>query len=262
MQMLILQLNKSFTDSEKDLCIPIIRGLIELADLSRRKGILALEMEMHQEQSVFLKTAIGLIVDGTDPVKVKQILQTLILSGNYSGSQLLERLLMTEGVLSMQRGDNPRIMAIQLLAMLGEEYLTQLDETKPEDKVKPYNDLIRSFEGKKASLESVPFEKKLLAFSDRRSIQCILHSLIDWRNLAYALYGCSIELICKILDNVSENQCMYLCGELLRIHSFDQKSSLTEPVLQAQNDILKNIENLEKQGMILALPKFSEYLLP
>lgn len=56
--------------------ISIIKDLIELANVARREGLLALEEAGQQAEDEFLKKGIMLIVDGTDPELVRNILET------------------------------------------------------------------------------------------------------------------------------------------------------------------------------------------
>ena len=53
-----------------------IAQIIELAQLARREGILALEERAQEMDDQFLKKGIMLIVDGTDPELVRSILET------------------------------------------------------------------------------------------------------------------------------------------------------------------------------------------
>jgi len=54
----------------------IIGKIIELANVARREGLLALEEAVEQIDDSFLKKGVMLIVDGTDPELVKNILET------------------------------------------------------------------------------------------------------------------------------------------------------------------------------------------
>jgi len=54
----------------------IIRILVDLAETARREGLLALEDTAYQMDDDFLKKGVLLIVDGTDPELVKNILET------------------------------------------------------------------------------------------------------------------------------------------------------------------------------------------
>lgn len=54
----------------------IIKTIIELANVARKEGLLALEEAAQQLQDGFLQKGILLIVDGTDPELVRNILET------------------------------------------------------------------------------------------------------------------------------------------------------------------------------------------
>ncbi len=54
----------------------IIDRIIVLANIARKEGLLALEEEAFEVNDEFLKKGILLIVDGTDPILVKNILET------------------------------------------------------------------------------------------------------------------------------------------------------------------------------------------
>ena len=86
-----LKLNAKFTEADKEKCIPIINKFIELANVTRGKGVLALELEIEREENVFIKTAVEMVIDGTMPEIVERILHNLILVENCSSSQLLDR---------------------------------------------------------------------------------------------------------------------------------------------------------------------------
>lgn len=54
----------------------VIKSIIDLANVARKEGLLALEEAAQQLQDVFLQKGILLIVDGTDPELVRNILET------------------------------------------------------------------------------------------------------------------------------------------------------------------------------------------
>lgn len=73
----------------------IISKIIDLANIARREGLLALEEAVDQVNDDFLKKGVMLIVDGTDPELVKNILETEIayMEGRHSeGKGMLETL--------------------------------------------------------------------------------------------------------------------------------------------------------------------------
>lgn len=68
-------LGKVFQDKKLDL-ESIIKKIIDLANIARREGLLALEEAVSEIQDEFLQKGVMLIVDGTDPELVKNILET------------------------------------------------------------------------------------------------------------------------------------------------------------------------------------------
>ena len=237
---LYLKLNCGFTETDKEECWPIIYKIIDLANLARREGVLALEVEMEHEQNVLLKIALDLVVDGTDPALVKQILQTSIVAGKYSGSQLLSRLLIAEGALSLQQGENPAIIATKLGAIMGEDYIVRINKefNEMQNNFSRQYDFLKVIKGQQALTESIQFEEKLLQF-DNRTFQVILRE-IDDSDLLIALKGCSFSLIQKFFENISHR------GRLLLLSQWEEIGPVAkEHILNSQKDILEKIMHLE-----------------
>jgi chemotaxis protein MotA len=185
--------------------IGLIQTLVSFAEKARREGLLALEEDASHIDDAFMKKAIQLVVDGTDPELVKSILDTEIglmeerhsanksymetlgemgpafgmigtligliqmlgrlddpsalgpgmavalittmygsmlanmvaipigkkLSVN-SSREILSRELMVEGILSIQAGENPRIVEEKLKVFLPPSMRVQLDQGKEE----------------------------------------------------------------------------------------------------------------------------------
>ena len=67
----------------------VIRIIIELANVARKEGLLALEEAGGQIDDDFLKKGVLLIVDGTDPELVRNILETelIFIEGRHKESQ-------------------------------------------------------------------------------------------------------------------------------------------------------------------------------
>lgn len=79
--------------------ISIIKELIELANVARREGLLALEEAGQRTEDEFLKKGIMLIVDGTDPELVRNILETelVFLEERHAEGRALYETLATYG---------------------------------------------------------------------------------------------------------------------------------------------------------------------
>ncbi len=109
------------TADEKKRIMPVIEILAGLAEKAAREGMLALEDDLPGIESPFIRKGLGLVVDGTDPELVKGILLTWIYAGEFSGSELLVRMMATDGILSIQQGAPLHVLREILYAYLGED---------------------------------------------------------------------------------------------------------------------------------------------
>jgi len=109
----------SCSRKDKEEFIPIINQLIELSEKSRREGLLSLESGLDENKIPFLIKGLNMIIDGTDPEIVSSILLTIIYSSHITGKELLRMMIMREGILSIQKGDNPGLTKEKLRSYLG-----------------------------------------------------------------------------------------------------------------------------------------------
>ncbi|MCL1997472.1 MAG: hypothetical protein FWG65_01745 [Turicibacter sp.] len=239
---------KYFTNVEKEACLPVILKMLDLAQITRREGVLSLEAEAAEEDNLFLKTGIELITDGTDPAMVELVLQNLISANDYQGVELLSRKIMLCGVLQIQSGCNPRIMATILLSMLGEEYLSktsyilELQEAMSESYIK-FSQMLHKT--RVLWEESAVFEERISKLFPHE-----IQKLINGRtfySLELALAGgCSVGLVYKILNNMSQKRRNQLCEDILRLQA------TKEMVLRGQEGMLNSLDKLEKAGEIFS----------
>jgi len=117
-----------FNDDERRSCLPTIAFILRMAKAARNEGILALEELVSNEGEPFgflLKMGTDLIIDGTNPELVKVILENFVkssadVSSGRHSVDTLRRILITEGILSIQAGEHPVIICTKMLSMLGE----------------------------------------------------------------------------------------------------------------------------------------------
>ncbi len=107
------------SDSERKVCLPMIQTLVSFAFKSRREGLLSLEGDIPSIEFPLLRQGLQLIVDGTDPLFVRSIMEQTMMTSETKGKDLLELLLMTEACLLIQSGENPRIIKEYLCSFLG-----------------------------------------------------------------------------------------------------------------------------------------------
>ena len=83
-----------------------------LAEVARREGILALETYAEKMDDPFMRFAFRLAVDGTEPDLIMDILETWLQSLENEYKRKHQKVI--EGIMSIQSGDNPRIVEHKL----------------------------------------------------------------------------------------------------------------------------------------------------
>jgi len=119
-----------------------ITRLIQYCKISRREGLLGLEKEIEKIKDEFLIKAVRLLVDGSDSDTLRGILGTEIMAVAFiatfygvtcsnlillplagrldtlSKKELFLKEIITEGVISIQKGDSPMVLEEKLKAFL------------------------------------------------------------------------------------------------------------------------------------------------
>jgi len=190
-----------------------------------------------------------MIIDGIDPEYVKDVATILIKSENHIGHALLERKIITEGVLSIQRGEHPRALEPKLLAYLGEEYLKKrgfccLSESEYPVVVRKLRVRIASVAGKSPLPECVAFDNTILALSHNDLQQVILET--DRCCLAVALKGCG-EAVAKKIDS---NIALRLGAMIVEDMEYMDSAGVSE-ILEEQCKIMNIINRLAEVGAIV-----------
>lgn len=112
--------------------LSVMNLLMDLSNESRREGLLALEETVHNPVHApgakYLTAMIMQIVDGMEPELVEDISLTRYFSGNLKADDGLIFLMYLKGVLSLQSGENPRILEQKLKAMVPENVVDAYEE--------------------------------------------------------------------------------------------------------------------------------------
>lgn len=234
-----------FTLSDKRACLPTVELLLKIAETARREGILSLEeMVKRESDSFLLRKGIALICDGRPPEIVRDIMQNYILSSAHKGEELLIRVLILEGVLFIQAGENPTIICEWLLSLLGEDFYQEarvrlgLDSDDPRSVSDRIN---RYFDENKADAypEGTNLLEPVFLNLDNRSIQIVLRGT-DMEDFVLAFQGSSKKMQKRFCDNLSQR---------IALHAID--ACKTEPlpgkdlILKAQHHMI----GLYYQGM-------------
>ena len=97
---------------DQESLVPLVKQLRDLGEVAFKRGLLSLEGELLQIKDPFLKLGIQLIVDKTEPENVQDILDSDIYYNESNGRELLKKIIIREGLLRIQAGDNARNILI------------------------------------------------------------------------------------------------------------------------------------------------------
>lgn len=116
---LALAAKAACSKEDQESLIPIVKQLRELGEIAFKKGLLALEGALQQINDPFLKLGVQLIVDKTEAKNVEDILDSDIYYNESNGRELLKKIIIREGLLRIQAGDNARNILICTKVFLG-----------------------------------------------------------------------------------------------------------------------------------------------
>ena len=230
---------------EKSQCMALVAKIVSMAKTAKRNGLLSLVQEAEETTYFLLRKGLQLVLEGVQPPLVKTTLEYYILSGSYTGKDLLERCIIMEGVLAIQKGVNPQIIQELLLSLFGEKghetYETEFGEKK-KDKLEAF------FEKIKMDQAATPMSSKLghtIMQLDDQSIQKCLKE-ISTVDLARALKGIEGKAQIKVFKNLPKRPAAIL-QETVEHLDLMRDSEMKE----AQEKILLIISGLEDQGDLL-----------
>ena len=121
------------TEEEKLTCLPVINRIMEFAIIARNQGLLSLEEHISGIDDYLLKAGMKVVVDGLSPEYTFNILNKMITASGKTGVELIKQLIIRDGILSMQAGEAPNLVLLQLHAYLGEDFVIGLLEGMDEE---------------------------------------------------------------------------------------------------------------------------------
>ena len=227
-------------------CIALVSQIVSMAKMAKRNGLLALVQEAEETTSFLLRKGLQLVLEGVQPSLVRTTLEYYILSGTYTGKDLLERCIIMEGVLAIQKGVNPQIIQELLLSLFGEKgheaYEAEFGDKKT-DKLEVFFKKIRN--DRPATPLSSKLGQTIMQLDDQSIQQCLKE--ISTVDLARALKGIEGEAKIKVFKNLPKRSAAIL-QETVEHLDLMRDSEMNE----AQEKILLVISGLEEQGDIMA----------
>ena len=235
------------SDKDRESCVETLDAILEMSVQARKQGLLHLQNYIEKSKPYLLQKAISYVIDGIEPETIYKILSTYVLAENCKGKELLEALLIIDGLLSIQAGVNPLILRELLSAYFGVGFQGFLDKHfNAADEPNITETYIAACEGKEPlSPETFIIEELICEKADARSLQRLLRE-IDVTDLVLAMSGASGKARKQILQSVSNNTARILVNELNSMG--DVKLSY---IISSQRKISETAYNLKEDGEIL-----------
>ncbi|MCL2772789.1 MAG: hypothetical protein FWD71_05505 [Oscillospiraceae bacterium] len=240
--------NYEFTDEDKKNCLRTFEIMLEITQKLKKNGILSLETDLDSYGNPFLRKAISLMIDGFDAEQINSILEKHMIFGDYTSKEVLERLLIKEGISLILYGHTTFSVYMNLSAFFGEDYI---DETE-----RVYENFINSTINKfyrqiRNGIKYFPnrtnlLESEIKSLSDA-DIQKILHHL-EFDELVLTVNGSSAYVSERILTNISKKY----ADDILQIIAFDynyKRYNDVEAVIHMQNKVLALCKHEKHAGV-------------
>ncbi len=154
LKQLEFSLDRFFPDEIADLWTSI-------AEQARREGILSLEQVAEQMTDPFMRDAVSLVVDGTEPDLVRDILETRLDNAILPQQQTRANMVI-EGLMALQSGDNPGIIRHKL-----ESFFVARPDEMVRDNTEPGSlSSGQLAERLREGLDQMSFEKQTILMTD------------------------------------------------------------------------------------------------
>ncbi|HCC50883.1 MAG TPA: hypothetical protein DEQ30_01565 [Porphyromonadaceae bacterium] len=108
-----------------------IETFMKVAVESLSFGIIAFINEMKRETDMFYRVGYKLLVSGSSPKNINQILQNLLNSSEITPVDYLKKVIFIDYILRVQRGENVNDIKLVLISYLGDDYANHIIEPIP-----------------------------------------------------------------------------------------------------------------------------------
>ena len=220
------------SNQEKRECLSLVSELIALSKVARRNGLLSLVPYAEENASFLLRKGLQLVVDGVNPKVTREVLESYILAGDYSGKELLERCIVLEGVAAIQKGLHPKVAKEFLLSFLGEESYTIFEKEFDDRNRNTLEMYLQKLEDTTANKES-GLDTIILKLNNDEIEKFLME--INTGDLAKALKSLGGKAQIRLFNNLSQKAASALVDVL------DDLESIEESEMKDARDIALDI---------------------
>ena len=209
------------SQDEKRECLDLVSELISLSKVARRNGLLSLVPYAEKNASFLLRKGLQLVVDGVNPQVTRDVLESYILSGDYSGRDLLERCIVLEGVSAIQKGLHPKVAKEFLLSFLGEESYSVFEkeyEDREKDSLEAY--LQNLEDSAESSTQESRLDSIIIKLKNDEIEKFLME--INTGDLAKAIKGLGSQAQIRLFNNLSRKAASALKDVIEELDHMDE----------------------------------------
>ncbi|RHX93208.1 LIC10244 family PerRA/PerRB upregulated protein [Leptospira stimsonii] len=226
-------------DSEKEQSLITLGMMLELCEKCYVFGKYFLIDEFNSEKHPFLlRKGFELLGIGMGPENVRNILKGYILSGNYEGKELLDRIIILEGMEAIQKEMHISVFLEKIASFFGESYQQNywdyvMQKRKEIDTIL-LNDFYAEFCNSKPEIDSDILLSRAFHSLSHNELKDLLRQ-VSLPDLAGALKSVREKLVIQVLDFMDRESSRWLMKELMKS---DDSYDGSEKVKEAQLKIL------------------------
>lgn len=227
----ILELSKkTYSNEEKEKFKKVIKVIVNLSLKVHSKGVLSLEEDYPSLDSFLLRKGIELWVEGCQIEDLKFVIDNYITARDYFDDELLERLIIREGLLLLVDDENyGKLLFEKILSMLGENFLEDFEYSVFDEKAflekKPDHNYFYS-------VESSVFQDRIMSIVDSVGMEDVIMK-VGYVNMALTLKNCSS----KVYDHVKNLSSEFIGQQIENVMNYIGPCRLKD-ITDAQNLVL------------------------
>ena len=232
------------SEDVKRQCMALVSEILQLATKARNYGLLSLGKEAEENPLFLLRKGIQLALEGVKSQAARTIMELYILTGDYTGKDLLERCIILEGVIGILEGIHPKLLKELLLSFLGESGHTVFKEEFEPRESQKLTSYLEKIEKKAAASDSSAKLGKIIAKLNGKAIKGFLQT-INVRDLAIAIKDMDGKVQIRLFNHLPKKGASLLLEALERTNSIGHHE-----ILEAQNKVVTILSELKDQGQI------------
>ncbi|AXR67928.1 LIC10244 family PerRA/PerRB upregulated protein [Leptospira mayottensis] len=227
------------TDKDREQSLQTLGMILELSEKCYVFGKYFFIDALNSEEHPFLlKKGFYLMGIGMDAENVSNILKRYIISGNYEGKELLERIIILEGIEAIQKELFISVFLERVASYFGESYQKNfwdfVNQKRKEIDGILLNDFYSEFCSSKPQIDSDVLLSRAFHSFSYNELRTLLKQ-VSLSDLAEALKNVREKLVIQVMDFLDRESSRWLMKELMRA---DDSDNGFEKVKEAQLKIL------------------------